>query len=167
MITPTLQFITDALNSFMQNRFALSETIVLLSPLNNADGTQPPESENKVLVTLLNLEMNANQALGNNLPGHHQLVPPANFEITFIVSTRFPDYAKALKFCDAVASFFQANPVLDRSAFPSMPAEVDPLKVVFQSLSLQEMQDLWRDLGVSYQPSMVYRVVGWRWLPVS
>ena len=124
------------------------------------DGTPPPDSENKVLVTLLNLEMNANRAALNNPSGHHQPAPPANFEITFMVSTRFQFYAEALKFCDAVASFFQANPVLNRSAFPSMPAEVDVLKVVFQSLTLQEMQDLWRDLGVSYQPSMVYRVVG-------
>ena len=160
MITPPLQFVSNALNTFLQNRFALTETIVLLSPVIMPDGTPPPDCENKVLVSLLNLEMSANQAVANNLPGHHQPVPQANFNIVFLVSTHFTDYAEALKFCDGVNAFFLANPVFDSAAFPEMPADVNRLKVLFQSLSLQEMQDLWRDLGVSYQPSMVYRVVG-------
>ena len=159
MITPTLQFLETQLNSFLQNNFKLNETVALLSPIIERDGTSPEQSDSKVFISLLHVDPFSNSQ-ANNLPGNRQHDAQTNINMTIMVSTNFRHYVEGLKFLDAVITFFRDNAVFDRSAYPSLPTDVNNIRMTTQSLSLQETQDLWRAIGVTYQPSMVYRVSG-------
>ena len=56
MIDTTFNFILDELNGFLGTRYPSSEPHVVLSSLSNQDGTVPPQIENKLILSLVNIE---------------------------------------------------------------------------------------------------------------
>lgn len=56
MIYPAVRFITELLNQFMLNRFQLNDEIVCMSNLSSSEGVGTANIENKVVLTIINIE---------------------------------------------------------------------------------------------------------------
>lgn len=162
MIDVSLAFIAQILDRYLRLQLGLDHTLVVLNSLVNADGSTPEKNQNKVVITLINLEYESNrQFYGANLAFAQQQVrvnPPVVFNLDLIISAQFDDYAESLKLLSLIAGFFQENPGLSRNSFPTMPASLPNLSVEIESSNSNKTHNLWTALGAKYLPSIMYKV---------
>jgi hypothetical protein len=136
MIDKVLSLILDELNVFLTARFAGSELRAVLSDFVQQDGTPPPQIENKLVLSLVNIERET--ALNLNL----YLRVAANFGANYIES---------LQFLSAALEFFQERPVFTA---PGM----ERLNVQMINLTIQDLHSLWSISGSKYLPSAFYKL---------
>lgn len=163
MINKALQFTGDILNQFLKKRLGLTESKVLLNNLVEANGGIPAANQNKVVVSLINIEKetikqfyNRNQKTdGGDFADIH---PSERYNLDILISCHFDDYSETLKFLTAVISFFQANTFIDAQAVPSIPDGLIKLEYEIEKINYQQMQSLWTAMGAKYQPSVIYKM---------
>jgi hypothetical protein len=163
MINKALQFTNDVLNQFLTNRFGLDERKVVLNNLIESNGSVPQINNNKVVISLINIEKETNkpfyvrnQKLEN---GNYSAVNPAErYNLDLLISSNFDDYTETLKFLNAVILFFQVNASIDAASFSTIPAELDKLEFEIEKITYHQMQSLWTAMGAKYQPSVIYKM---------
>ena len=126
MIDSALSFVKQVLNQQLKNQFGLEADTVIANHLVEANGNPPLANQNKMVLTLINLESETNkQFYGGNrgVQGSNiqQLQPAARFNLDILLTASFDVYNEALKFLSATIAFFQANPTLTKQLFPTMP----------------------------------------------
>lgn len=164
MIDSILQFVAAELNLFFKFKYQLTENIVELSELTTPEGTPVVGQGNRVVITLLNTEEErVKGTVGNVASGNGKssiVFPPVYLNLYIIISAYCPgkNYPESLKFLSGVIAFFQSNPVMHRSDYPTMPADSD--KVIFEMLRLnyQDMSYIWGMLGAKHLPSVGYKL---------
>lgn len=163
MIDKTLNFLLEELNGFLGRRFQSNENLVVLSGLMNPDGTVPLAIENKVILTLTNIERESAAA---NAAGRSRVVegprarvsPPLNLNLYLLVAANFGNnYAESIKFLANAVAFFQAKPVFTAQGSASFPRELERLSMEMVSLDYALLNNLWAALGAKYLPSVVYK----------
>src|ERR1700739_2960181 len=102
MIDTSLNFIAASLNKYFKNLYSLNEEMVVVSNLINADGSVPPITENKVVLTFINIDPNEND-------------PSNSLGFYMLVSFNF-NYLEGLKFLSEVVSFFKGNSTCNKTA---------------------------------------------------
>jgi hypothetical protein len=164
MIDKTLDFILDELNGFLEARFPSSEPHAVLSSLANQDGSVPPIIENKLILSLVNVERETTAAVsGTQLRAQNgaytRVSPSLNLNLFMLVSAHFGNnYAESLKFLSSAVGFFQAKPMYSVESGPGFPRGVEKLTLEMMSLDFQDLNNLWGNLGGNYLPSVVYKV---------
>lgn len=163
MINNALQFTRDTLDQFLRNRFGLDETKVIMNSLISSDGSIPAINQNKVVISLLNVERETakpynvrNHQLSN---GNFVNVNPAErFNLDILVSSNFDDYSETLKFLNAAILFFQVNTSLSVNSSSAIPKGLNKLEFDIEKLNYKEMNNLWTAMGAKYQPSVIYKM---------
>jgi len=163
MINKAFQFTGDILNQYLKHIFKLNENKVLLNNLIESDGSIPTANQNKVILSLINIEKETSKAFNNSVSktsngGFAAINPSERYNINFLTSCHFDNYSETLKFITAVITFFQTNPFLDSSTAPSIPEGLTKLDYELEKINYQEMQSLWTAMGARYQPSVVYKM---------
>lgn len=163
MIHQSLQFTNKLLGQFLKNRFALDEDKTVLNYLIDTNGTFPKVNQNKVVVSLINVEKESNQPFyvqNKKLEnGNYSSFNPAErYNIDLLISSNFDDYNESLKFLDAVVYFFQINNYLDSSISSSIPDGLTRLEFEYEKISYHQMHSLWTAMGAKYQPSIIYKM---------
>jgi len=164
MIDKALNFLHGELNAFLARRFQSNENLVVLSSLANPDGTVPMAIENKLILTLANVERETLAATNyNSTPNisgpKTQISPPLNFNLYILVSSNFGNnYVEAMKFLSQAMAFFQAKPVFSHEASASFPSELERLTCEIVNLDFSLLNNLWAALGAKYLPSIVYKL---------
>lgn len=163
MIDATLEFILGELNGFLGTRYPSSEPHVVLSNTTNQDGTVPPQIENKLILTLVNIEREATAALNTARlrPQHGEYVrvaPPLNLNLYVLVSAYFgSNYGESLKFLSGAMGFFQGRSVYTNAESPDFPGGLEKLTLEMVNLDFQELHNLWGNLGGRYLPSALFK----------
>lgn len=162
MISKALQFTRDALDQFLRTKFRLDEGKVILNALIEANGSVPQINQNKVVISLINLEKetlkpfyNRNQKISNG--NYSEVNPSERYNLVLLISSNFDDYTETLKFLNAVILFFQVNPVLDGGVYSTIPAGLAKLEYEIEKITYHQMQGLWTAMGARYQPSVIYK----------
>lgn len=163
MIGKALQFVNDVLDQFLRNRFGLDESKVILNNLIESSGAVPQENQNKVVISLINVEKETakafyvrNQRLDNG--SYADVNPSERYNLDLLLSSNFDNYRETLKFLNAVMVFFQANNCVDASSFANIPAGLEKLEFDIEKITYREMQNLWTAMGAKYQPSVIYKM---------
>jgi len=163
MISKALQFTNDILDQFLRNRFSLDESKVVLNTLIEANGSIPQKNQNKVIISLINIEketsrpfFNRNQKLDNG--NYADIYQSERYNLDVLISSNFDDYTEALKFLNASILFFQINPAIDASSFSNMPTGINRLELDIEKISYHQMHSLWTAMGAKYQPSVIYKM---------
>lgn len=163
MINTALQFTQDVLNQFLKNRYGLDENKVLLNVLIEGSGSLPEKNQNKVVISLINIEKENlkpfyvhNQKLPNG--NYSDITPSERFNLDILVSANFDDYNESLKFLEAVILFFQVHTVLDPASYSTFPEGLSKLEYAIEKLGYLQMHNLWTAMGAKYQPSVVYKL---------
>jgi len=163
MISNSLQYASDALDQFLKNRFGLDESKVVLNNLIDSDGTVPQLNENKVVISLINIEKetakpfytrNRQTAAGS----YTDMNPAERYNLDLLISANFDEYSETLKYLDAVIGFFQSRPCIDASVLSTIPAGVNKLEFEIEKITYHQMQSLWTAMGAKYQPSVIYKM---------
>src|SRR4051794_7121901 len=162
MIDKTLTFLVGELNGFLATAFPANEPHAVLSNLAAPDGSAPREIENKMVVTLANIEREtiALSRPSSTAPSGSplQVSPPLNLNLYFLLSASFPsDGAQALRFLSASLGYLQAKPVFTPQTSSAFPRGLQRLTVEMVNLSLTELQHVWAIAGAKYLPSAFYK----------
>lgn len=163
MIHTALTFLANEMNEHFKTKFKLNEDIVVLSSLKGADGTSNVPGENKLVLTLINIEeektlKNAAVPTRGNTGG--MMPPPIALNLHVLISTHFTNsnYPESLKFISEVISFFHHKNVFTPQTSPNLANGMDKLTVELYSHSVEENNSLWQMLGSTYTPSVAYKV---------
>lgn len=164
MIDKSLNFIVSELNNAMLSRFHSSENLVILSSVSNPDGSLPPAIENKIVLSLINVEREA-AANGGSWPmrggaeSSGRVSPPLSLNLLLLITASFSsNYGEALKFLGSTMGFFQGKPSFNAQNSSGFPPEMEKLSMELVNLSIQEINNVWAILGAKYMPSVVYKM---------
>lgn len=163
MIYKSLQFTSNILGQFLKNRFRLDEDKIVLNYLVDPDGSIPKMNQNKVVLSLINIEKETNQPFyirnqkleTGNYSSFNQV---ERYNLDLLLSSNFDDYDESLKFLDAIVYFFQINNYLDASSSSSIPEGLTKLEFEYEKISYHQMHSLWTAMGAKYQPSIIYKM---------
>lgn len=165
MINSALTFITTELNNYLVSTYRLRENAALLSNIVALDGSIALQEENKLAVSLFNIEQEKVVAhLGNyfvSASGAASAVnPPVCLNLYIMITACFKagNYAEALKFISGAVSFFQGKNLFNHQNSPELPEEFDRLAVELVKNTPQDLSFIWGMLGVKYMPSVCYKI---------
>jgi Pvc16 N-terminal domain len=159
MIHNILPVLGHQLNEFLSSEYGLSEDRVVVSSLVDLRGNVGSQIENKIVITLLNVEEEKSIRNGQ-LQAYSGMNPPLFINLYVLFSANFQDtnYLESLKFISSVISFFQGKNVFDKMNTPMLSDNVDKIILEFFNTDLQQLTNLWGMIGAKYLPSVVYKV---------
>jgi len=163
MISSALQFTCDVMAQFLKNRLGLDENKVLLNNLVEGNGSLPQGNQNKIIISLINIEKetarpyyNRNQQLSNEKFADNNL--DQRYNLAILVSANFENYNESLKFLDEILLFFQINNFMDASNSSGFPGDIPRLEFEIEKITYHQMHSLWTAMGAKYQPSVIYNM---------
>lgn len=165
MINAAVSHLVVQLNQFLKQTYALTEDIVLMSGLVDAEGHAAPNTNNKLVVFLTHLEKDTvpyrQQAPGE--AGASRAVisnPPLYLNLYVMIAANFTgaNYSEALKLISGAIAYFQRHPVFDHQLSPSLDARIEKLMLDIENLKIHELSNIWTLLGGKYLPSVLYKV---------
>ncbi|MES2328698.1 MAG: DUF4255 domain-containing protein [Bacteroidota bacterium] len=163
MIYEAMSCIADELNEFFRTKLRINEDKVILSGIVNQDGSIAIQGENKVLVTLINIERepstksNAN-ALGARTFANTSSSMSVNIYVLFSSYFSGNNYNEALRFTSFVIAFMQEKGVFSQANTPRLDAGIEKLTFEMESLGSEKLNNVWATLGAKYMPSVMYKI---------
>lgn len=165
MIAKTLTQLAAQLNRFLRQNFKLDEDIVLVSNLNESDGSACTHINNKLALFLVGVEKEAAIRNKPTLPDSGfsrsaNSAPALHLNLYMMLAANFngANYSDALTLLSASISFFQRNPVFSRQSLPELDPAIEQLTLDLENLSIQDASNLWGMLSGKYLPSVLYKV---------
>jgi len=159
MIYEVIQTITDGLNIFFKTRLRTNEDKAVISALINQDGTVAMLEENKVLITLVNIEREPTP-IGPKKDGKQRV--HINFFVLFSCYFSNANYSEALKFLAFTMNYLNDNSSMDisESGGGKSTSSSGGLKVQIEieSLTVDQNSNLWSTTGAKYMPSVLYKI---------
>ena len=163
MIYEALSCLTEEINQYFRIRLKVSEDKVVLSAILNQDGTIAIQGENKILVTLVNIEKESIGKSNSGIPGSSMLINKSsaltiNLYVLFSAYFSNGNYPEALRFISFIIAYFQQNSVFTRLNTPRLYVDIEKLVFEMASISPEQLNNIWGSLGAKYMPSVVYKV---------
>lgn len=161
MIYESLSCLVDEMNEHFRSRLKVNEQKVVLSSLINQDGTVAIQGENKLVVTLINVEREPARGLSQKGGGViSNSSPPVNVNLIVLFSAFFSqgNYPEALRFLSFIIGYFVNKPVFTHSNTPALDSKIDKLSFEMLDLNTDTLSNMWSSLGAKYMPSVVYKM---------
>jgi hypothetical protein len=152
MIYEVLQTLTDNLNIYFRTKLKIQEDKAELSAIVNQDGTIALQSENKVLVTLLNIEREPFSASGQII-GRQKL--SLNLMVIFSCHFSNSNYSEAIRFLDLIITYFEENYTLEAQ---NIYDGNNKIKIEIETYNIDKVHNIWATIGAKYLPSVVYKL---------
>ena len=162
MIDQALIFIQDQLNAYILSRTNSTNVEVKLSKIVDEAGKYA-FSEETIALTVFNLEedhiFKAQLPEFTFLNGQHvRLEPELKFNLHVMFAANFKVYEEAWKAISLVLTFFQAYPVFTTEEFPALSPRIGKLTFELESLSFEQLNQIWTYLGAKHLPSVTYKI---------
>jgi hypothetical protein len=162
MINEALTCLTEEINEYFRNKLKVTEEKVILSGIVNQDGSVAIQGENKVVVTLVNIEQEP-ITKSNTLMGSRQgsgAIPPVKINLYILFSAYFTgtNYSESLRFLSFIIAFLQEKNVFSSSNTPRLDSSIDKISLEMVSLTTDKLNNLWASLGAKYMPSVLYKM---------
>ena len=163
MIYEALSCLVDEINEYFRIRLKVSEDKVSLSAIVNQDGTIAIQGENKILLTLTNIEKetigrNNSAFSGSPLSTNKSPILTVNLYVLFSAYFSNGNYPESLRFISFIIAFFQQKNVFTHVNTPRLDPEIDKLIFEMASISPEQLNNIWGSLGAKYMPSVIYKV---------
>jgi hypothetical protein len=161
MIYEALSCLTDEINVYFRSRLKINEEKIVLSGLVNQDGTIAIQGENKIVVTLVNIEKETSKTISQkNLGSFSSSAPPLHLNAYVLFSAYFSgnNYPEALRFLSFIIAYFQNKPVFNKGNTPSLDNRIDKLIFDMEDVNPDTLSNMWSTLGAKYMPSVLYKM---------
>lgn len=161
MIFESIHFLSVQMNQYFRNKLHINEDVVVVSNLINQDGSIAIKGENKIIISLINIQHNP--TLKNNFRlEHEQSLKKDNkidLNLSLLFSCYFPNnYGESLNFISSVINYLQSNYLFSNKNSIDMPPEIDEITLTMVNYNLEELNNLWGTFGAKYMPSVVYKL---------
>jgi len=162
MIDAALIYIEQTLDRYLINHLGLDHSTVILNNLVDGLGNPPSKNQNKIVITLINLEHETSKQFYGGQRRDNGNVdnvnPDVYFNLDILIAANFDAYDEALKFLTATIYFFQANNSFNRKNSPKLPEGIVALNFEIENSPYAKTHNLWSALGAKYQPSIIYKI---------
>mgnify|MGYP001827120649 CR=1 FL=1 len=165
MIDAAINHIASSANQYLMRSYDLHEDVVVVSNILEQDGTVAAHVDNKIVVSLVNIEKDSHPLSQPNISASTtSRIPVTNLPIHFNLYLMFAsyfsgsNYPAGLKFLSNTISYFQGQSVFDHQNSPDLDRNIDKLVLDIQNLSLDDLSNLWGILSGKYLPSVLYKV---------
>lgn len=166
MIKEALKFVTDLLNQELNLAFGEKQGgRVVASSLLNPDGSLVSENNNKIVISVINLEHETHRKFNYNYlkdgsKNFGQVAPPVQFNLYLLISANYDSgsYLEANKMLSTVIGVFQAHPYFTKDAKVKMEEPLEKLTFEIYNVAMNELSHIWSGIGAKYLPSIIYKV---------
>ena len=161
MIDQALGLVATRLNAHLAARYGVQDALVALSPLTDAEGKPAPDARNRLVIFLTNIAHDATPR-GPKPRAGGQVVQaqPIHLDVYFMLASAYDaeTYEEGLKLMSAALMYFQAHPVMTPQNTPEMPAGLHQLSLEISNLRVEELGQIWGNLGGRYVPSVMFKM---------
>ncbi|GAA3591234.1 DUF4255 domain-containing protein [Flavivirga amylovorans] len=165
MLEKALLFISNLLNKELKMSFGLTDDMVVVGSLINLDGSITKNIENKVVLSIINLEhektiKHREEYINNGQGSFNKINEPVYLNLYLLISANYnsDNYMEALKMLSAVIGVFQASRVFKSETYPDLDPLIKRLAFEIYNVPVQELSHVWSGIGAKYVPSMLYKV---------
>jgi hypothetical protein len=166
MIDVALKFITSELNQYLNSKLLLDvaskDPVVLGSISKLSDSAANNDLEEKVILTLVNLEeerMLRNPEKFTRVEDRlEQRNPKIFLNLYCLFAVNKSKYIEALKYLSFVIQFFQHRSVFNHVTDPLLDAKIEKLLLELYTINFEQINHLWGTLGGKYYPSALYKM---------
>lgn len=163
LIYEVLTQIRDFADNALRQQDRRVEDCVVLSNLVDTDGGLPPNTGNKVVLTLAGLEQEkviATYVRGGNDTTFQLVAPPIYLDLLVVFYANFSGhlYGSGLTAISSIISLFQQNPTFSPQGPLRLPPNMDKLVMELQTPTDGELTALLDRLGVKYLPMVCYKL---------
>ncbi|HBR53839.1 MAG TPA: DUF4255 domain-containing protein [Flavobacteriaceae bacterium] len=163
MIHKALEFLQDYLNKELKMTLALSEDSVVASSLVNPDGSVVESTQNKVVISIVNMEhetfvKSTQQYKSDGEHSYGKINPPIHLNLYLLITSNHSNYLEAYKRLSVVITKFQANPYFNKNEFSQMPDPIKKLTLEIFNIPITELSHIWSGIGAKYVPSIIYKM---------
>jgi hypothetical protein len=166
MLDVALNFLTTELNSYLVARGARKATDELgkveVGRLVDDAGKWAIKDDH-VGATLIHIE--EERVMRAQLPEtvlsagkHVVLEPKLKLNLHVLFAAKFQKYDEGLRSLSLVLTYFQSHPTFTPDTYPGLDPRLERLTVELQSLSFDQLNQIWAFLGAKHLPSAIYKV---------
>jgi hypothetical protein len=163
MIDVAFSFLKNQLKSYLKLKKNAEQKVHISNLTDNAGKTIAKE----LTLTLVNIDeerllRNRNLYQETEEGSFAKVNPEINLNLFCLITSNFgdkeTDYEESLKFLSLAATFFQSRFVFNHKTSPDLDDGIKQLIVELQSLSFEQQNNLWSAIGISYLPSLLYKI---------
>ncbi len=162
MIAKTLSFITEIFNQELKMTYGVTDDFVVASGLINPDGSSIQQTQNKIVVSVINIEretsMTMNGYFNDGDKNYGRVAPPVYLNLYLLIAANYTDYLEANKILSTIIGVIQSNPFFTRQEHPVMQEPLDKLTFEILNVPMNELSHIWSGIGAKYLPSVICKV---------
>jgi uncharacterized protein DUF4255 len=165
MIYEVFKSISSNLNEYLKGIYNTPEDMVVVTTLSQSQGDEISDSQNKVVISLLNIERETAMGISSGLSNmssdfYKKTQPPWYLNMVFVVAAVYngQQYLQSLKVLSNVYEFFQTNNRFSISSSDQSVKKNWSVVVDLMNVNFQELTNFWSVMGGSYYPSMVGKI---------
>jgi hypothetical protein len=165
MISKALEFLTEFLNNELKQAYTLTEDLVMPSSLINADGSIPHNIENKIVISVLNVEHETALRFGGENPARDtdkfgKQAPALLLNVYILIAANFTSnkYLEAFKMLSGVISTLREHAFADSQIHPELSPQISTLTFEPYNMPLTELSHIWNGIGAHQVPSIIYKM---------
>lgn len=162
MIDRALTFLVGELNGYLQARFGTNPETLVLGRAVDDSGKWIGDND-QMRCALVNIE--EERTVKSQIPDtvfvngrNVQVQPDVKLNLVVVFIANFTTYEFGLTFLSRVIMFFQAHPSFTPDRYPALDPAIEKLSLDLQSLTYEQLSQLWCTMGGKQLPSVVYRV---------
>ena len=163
MIDHALTFLMDTINAYLKMRTdpGLGIGVELGRLVNDTGG--PGAEVGKLRMAVVNVE--EERVMRDQLPEyryiqdqHVKVEPPVKLNIVVMIAANSTRYEDAWRNLALVMTCLQAHPYFSVEEYPALNPDIERLVVELQSLSFEQLNQLWAFVGGKQYPSIAYKI---------
>ena len=162
MLDRVLSFLKEQLNTYIQVKTeAQGFEVVYIQP---RDQKEVALEKDAITCLLVNLEEDYTLRSG----AAYEKMPPQSLNsrknpnlylnLYVLFAANFKDYSQSLQFLSLIIKFFQSHRLFDHQNSPTLSSDIAKLNLEMVNLPFSEQRVVWDALGLSYMPSVIYKV---------
>lgn len=162
MLDVAISFLKDELNGYLLTRTGSDAVKAALGKVVDEAGKYAFANDS-ICCSIINIE--EERAMKNQLPDyktvhgqHVVLEPELKLNLYVLFAANFTHYDQALKYISYVLTCFQAHPLFTADTYPALAPAIGKLTLELQSLSYDQLNQIWSFIGGKQLPSVVYKV---------
>lgn len=162
MLDHVLIFLKDKLNDYVRIKTGAQDFDVFF--LQQRNQKEVSFQNDAITILLVNLEEDytfRSGAVIERMPdksGNSAQNPNLYLNLYVLFVSNFSDYRQSLQFLSLIIKFFQSHRLFNHQNSPSLKPEIEKLTLELVNLPFSEQRDVWSSLGISYMPSVMYKV---------
>lgn len=137
---------------------------MVLSSINDISQMASESNQNKVVISIVNLQKDTLYQTNKHLPpGNSSVIKtpsPLHFNLYLVVAANFENdrYEQGLHLLSSCVEYLNSHANFNHQNTPELAPEIEKLNIEIENLDISELNSLWGIMGRHYLPSVLYKL---------